>query len=92
MGLKAPLATTPITQVLTKLDGARQGSRGWLGVCPAHDDRHASLSIAEGRDGRVLIHCFSGCETAQVLKALDLEWRDLFPPPPSGASTGGGRG
>jgi hypothetical protein len=29
-------------------------------------------------DGRVLLHCFGGCETIDVLGALGLEWKDLF--------------
>jgi hypothetical protein len=52
--------------------------------CPAHGDRSPSLSIAEGRDGRVLIHCFAGCTVDDILSALKLARRDLFQgPPPS---------
>ena len=35
------------------LEGRRCGA-GWICRCPAHDDHHPSLSIAE-RDGKVLI-------------------------------------
>ena len=45
---------------------------------PAHEDRSPSLSIAEGRDGRVLLHCFSGCRPEAILQALGLGWSDLF--------------
>jgi hypothetical protein len=38
------------------------------------------LSLAEGRDGRVLIKCWAACETRAVLEALDLTWADLFDP------------
>jgi hypothetical protein len=48
--------------------------------CPAHDDRHASLSIAEGKDGRILLHCFADCTTEAIVAALGLEMRDLFNP------------
>lgn len=44
--------------------------------CVAHEDRAPSLSIRE-RDGKVLVHCFSGCETKDVLAALNLTWKDL---------------
>jgi hypothetical protein len=49
--------------------------------CPgplhAHGDRHPGLSVT-GVRGRVLVHCFAGCETADVLDALGLSLRDLY--------------
>lgn len=48
--------------------------------CPAHADRSPSLSVAEGRDGRVLVHCFAGCSVEEVCRALGLTIRDLFVP------------
>lgn len=47
--------------------------------CPAHQDRLPSLSVAEGTDGRAVLHCHAGCETANVIAALGLTWSDLFP-------------
>jgi 5S rRNA maturation endonuclease (ribonuclease M5) len=64
--------------VAAKAAGSRKASRGFLARCPAHDDRQASLSIADGRDGRVLVNCFAGCELADVLAGLGLEVSDLF--------------
>ena len=37
--------------------------------CPAHDDRSPSLSVRIG-DRSLLFHCFSGCDTRDVLRAL----------------------
>ena len=51
----------------------------WAARCPAHDDCRPSLSIGPGRDGRVLIKCFAGCRTEDVLDAAGLTWADLFP-------------
>jgi 5S rRNA maturation endonuclease (ribonuclease M5) len=48
--------------------------------CPAHDDGRASLSIT-GIDGQVLVYCHAGCNTADVLAALNLAARDLFDRP-----------
>jgi hypothetical protein len=45
--------------------------------CPAHEDRNPSLS-ARYTDGRVLIHCHAGCDTRDVLAALELTMADLF--------------
>jgi hypothetical protein len=30
-------------------------------------------------DGRILLHCFAGCESEAVLTALGLQFSDLFP-------------
>ena len=59
--------------------GAKKVGRGkWVTKCPAHPDRHPSLSIAEGKRG-VLIRCMSnGCNTRDVVKAAGLRMADLF--------------
>jgi hypothetical protein len=53
--------------------------RGSAAQCPApdHDDRNASLSIDQGRDGAVL-NCHAGCATDVVLDALGMSAADLF--------------
>lgn len=56
----------------------RPMARGWIGRCPAHDDRSPSLAIAEGRDGRILLRCHAGCETRAIAQALGLKVQDLF--------------
>lgn len=61
-----------------RCDPQRQGE-GWQARCPAHDDDRPSLSVHAGDDGRVLLKCHAGCGFADVLAALDLETRDLFP-------------
>ena len=54
-------------------------SGGSMVTCPAHDDRNPSLHVSEGPDGRVLLKCHAGCETADVLAADGRDWGDLFP-------------
>lgn len=69
--------------LLPRLDKPRQTGPGrWLARCPAHADKSPSLSIRELDDGRVLMHCFTGCPTADILAAVGLEFSDLFPPKP----------
>ena len=51
----------------------RQTGDGWQCQCPSHDDRSPSLSIHESQDGRLLVHCFSGCSFETILKALGFE-------------------
>jgi putative DNA primase/helicase len=39
--------------------------------CPCHDDRLPSLSLSDGDEpGRVLVHCFAGCDRRNILAAL----------------------
>lgn len=76
-------AEPPVTvdQVLEQLEAVRRNGEGrWMARCPAHGDRSASLSVREGDDGRVLLHCFSGCTFLEVVAALRLEPQQLFPP------------
>jgi hypothetical protein len=54
------------------------GDRRLESQCPNHDDRRPSLSVTEGDDGRVLLHCHAGCDPADVVRALGLELKDLF--------------
>jgi hypothetical protein len=49
-----------VIDVAQRLNAKRNG-KGYMAKCPAHADRRASLSISEGRDGRVLLHCHAGC-------------------------------
>lgn len=66
--------------LLDRLDGIRRTKPGsWVARCPAHDDRGPSLSIRETDDGRVLVHCFAGCDTESVLDAVGLTFSDLYP-------------
>jgi len=68
----------PVDLVLDRLESVKQRGEGYQAQCPAHDDNEPSLSVAEGEDGRALVKCFAGCETEEVVAALDLEMKDLF--------------
>jgi len=45
--------------------------------CPAHDDKHASLTITKGRKC-TLFYCHAGCTIDEVLNAAGLEKKDTF--------------
>jgi hypothetical protein len=68
----------PTELVLSRLEGVRQRNSGFMALCPAHDDQKPSLSVSEGDGGKVLVRCFAGCETGDVLDALGLSIHDLF--------------
>lgn len=48
-------------------------------LCPAHDDKNASLSIKIQDDGRILMHCFAGCDIESILGAVGLSLDDIIP-------------
>ena len=61
-------------QFLERLDGVKQSGKGWKAFCPAHEDRNASLSVAEGTNGRILCNCFAGCtKKPSSLRLIDHE-------------------
>ena len=66
---------------ISRCDCVRRSGRGVVARCPAHDDRTPSLSILEGDDGRVVLHCFAGCTAGDIVAAMGLELRDLFRDP-----------
>ena len=84
MSVNEDNTATPLERVLDCLQHVRRQGSGWSARCPAHLDRRNSLSVAEGEDGRVLVHCFAGCTPEDVVAGLGLEMRDLFPPKDAG--------
>lgn len=69
-----------IETLLSHFDGVKETGDGkYFARCPAHDDKSPSLSIRETDDGRVLLHCFAGCDAESILSALSLEFSDLYP-------------
>lgn len=69
--------------------GGRKTLRGWNAKCPAHPDRHPSLNITETPDGRVLVHCWSGCSQTEVIDTL--RERGLWSPSSSSSPVQGPR-
>jgi hypothetical protein len=54
------------------------GRRRWMARCPAHSDRNPSLGISEAPGGAILLRCHRGCATDAILRAMKLQWRDLY--------------
>lgn len=76
-----------IDALLSRLDRVRPAGDGkYTARCPAHEDKSPSLSVRETSDGTVLIHCFAGCHTKDVLTAVGLGWSALFPDNPERAA------
>ena len=74
-----------LDDVLSRLTSVRTSGRGWMAQCPAHEDQNPSLSIREGDDSTVLLHCFAGCTFKEIVRSLNLPSRKIRekprPPP-----------
>jgi hypothetical protein len=66
-------------ELVSSLESVRaRGPNKYSARCPAHADKSPSLSIREGDDGRLLVHCFAGCTIDEITGALGLRVADLF--------------
>jgi putative DNA primase/helicase len=80
----ATAATMPTDRVIDRLerggwDPKPTGPRSWRSRCPAHEGDSLCLSISEGDDGRVLLHCNAhACKAKDIAQALNLAVTDLF--------------
>ncbi len=65
-------------EAIAKALGGRKAGAAWMARCPAHDDRAPSLSIADARDGKVLVRCHAGCNQRDVIALLRARgvWED----------------
>ncbi len=73
-----------IDNVISRFDKVKPTGNGkWLACCPAHPDKSPSLAIKQTDDGKILIHCFSGCQVSDIVSAVGLELSDLMPENPS---------
>src|SRR5450759_905003 len=61
------------------VQSAKPYSRGYQMCCPVHGDKRASLIFWEDeQDGHVGIHCFAGCQRADICAALGIREADLY--------------
>ena len=68
----------PLDKLLSCLDKVQRiGQDRWKACCPSHDDMSPSLAI-KNDEGRLLLHCFAGCETENVLAAIGLTFADIM--------------
>jgi len=64
--------------ILKRLTGVEEiGPGRWRACCPLHDDQHPSLYITV-EDDRVLLHCFAGCKTIDIVRTLGFRMAELF--------------
>ncbi|MFJ4154786.1 virulence-associated protein E [Pseudomonas sp. NPDC089752] len=79
-GALASMGSACLDKVLNRLDKVKSaGAEKWKACCPAHNDKHPSLAISETSEGIILLKCWAGCTTKEIVSAIGLELRDLFP-------------
>jgi hypothetical protein len=81
MDMRMPTSVTALARVLARVEGARKNGKSYMALCPVleHRDRQPSLSIGEAKDGKVLLKCHAGCSFDDIVAALNLTAKDLFP-------------
>jgi hypothetical protein len=67
---QTPLSFADPPTLAKALDGGPHGRRQWMGHCPCHPDREASLSIRWGRNGGTVAKCHAGCKQEDLLAAV----------------------
>lgn len=65
-------------EILSRLEGVKGGGGQYSARCPNHGDRHNSLSVSIGNDGRVLLNCHAGCNPEDIVGSMGLTMKDLF--------------
>lgn len=62
-----------LRDVLQRVQRVQRAGAGYLGRCPAHEDRHASLSIAAGARVPVVLNCKAGCSFDDIVASLGFD-------------------
>lgn len=71
-----------VDNFLGLVDIVRDGNGQWQARCPCrNDDSNPSLSISQGSDGRVLLHCHrgNGCSVDEICTSVGIQVADLMP-------------
>lgn len=70
---------TALQEVLTRLNGVRPSGGGYVARCPAHNDRHQSLSIGPGVDRDVVVTCHA-CQASadDIVISVGLDPREVL--------------
>ncbi len=73
------LYSSKLQTLLNCLEDVTKHGDGYRSKCPYHGgDNKTILSVTE-IDGRILVNCFHGCETNDVLASIGLTFADIMP-------------
>src|ERR671910_1755341 len=56
---------------------SRNGEKA-MSFCPAHDDHHNPSLSLKAENGKLLLHCFAGCQPQDIVSKIGLQIKDLF--------------
>jgi hypothetical protein len=82
-----------VIQVLARFGPPQMESDGWVVPCPCQShggkglDRNPSCRITIGDEGKIIVHCRTGCSTEDVLASVGLSFADLYCPAGEEAAT-----
>jgi len=77
---KADYSTNGLDSLLNQLSKVKKiGQDRYVACCPSHNDKSPSLAIRND-NGKILLRCFAGCTTYEIVSAIGLNLSDLFPP------------
>ena len=72
--------SSKLDNIVSRLFKAKKtGSDSWVACCPIHDDKNPSMTVREAENGKILIHCFAGCEINDILASIGLTIQDVMP-------------
>lgn len=57
----------------------KTGKSSWTACCPSHNDKSPSLAVTEKDDGVILVKCFGGCSSEEIMASVGMDIGDLFP-------------
>jgi Protein of unknown function (DUF3987) len=79
-----------IDKVLESLGDYSERGDEYRAKCPSHQgESNDSLAVREDDDGKVLLHCHTGCDFEEIVDALGLDMSDLFSK--NGQASGAGK-
>jgi DNA-binding transcriptional ArsR family regulator len=64
--------------VLDKLNVASRNGEKAMCFCPTHDDRNNPSLSLKAENGKLLLHCFAGCQPQDIVSKVGLQIKDLF--------------
>lgn len=70
-----------VIQILKEIGcSPEKNGDGFKSFCPAHEGSgdNLNMTVKEGDDGRVLLHCFGGCTFDAIVDALKIDKKELF--------------
>src|ERR687897_1858869 len=75
---ETPTMLANFENVLDRFNVVSRNGEKAMSFCPAHNDRsNPSLSL-KAENGKLLLHCFAGCQPEDILSKIGLGMKDLF--------------